>query len=511
MNPEHTSHEYTDTITDTTSSTPNENPTIDHVVGVRLPVEIGNFSLHLFTDEEEKEHLALVKGEVKGKGEVLTRIHSECLTGDLFGSMRCDCGPQLRQSMKMIEEEGQGLVIYLRQEGRGIGLAEKLKAYNLQDLGYDTVDANIRLGHKGEERDYQIAADILNQLGVISVRLLSNNPDKINSLRDYGIAIDSRIPLNPPVHHENVRYLKTKVDRMDHELDFNLLSPSTPEREEILRYVKKHLSGKKANEDKTNEGKTNEWKANEGMANKEMANEGMTTEAGKDEVFITLSYFQGLEGCVANPDPNSIGGVRDNLIFKGQLRQIHDAHVIDSSSFMALEPSIIKIFPEGFDSIPIIINSEGSMNTGFLDHLNSYVQSVSQDGQESGAENVPKVYVILPENSVIPDDPAMEGLVILPLVDSVGSLDLAGLKASLQKEGITSLVVEGPRDTISEIINRQEADLIISTVLPCFLGSTTECYGTGQSEGVKGDYCMDGFRYNKLGGELVYYGKPDWS
>jgi 3,4-dihydroxy 2-butanone 4-phosphate synthase/GTP cyclohydrolase II len=173
---------------------------------------------------DDKEHLALVMGDVRGKSGVLVRVHSECFTGDVLGSMRCDCGEQLHLAMELISEEGQGVLIYLRQEGRGIGLMDKLRAYNLQDEGYDTVDANLLLGHQADEREYTMAARILADLQIKSVRLLTNNPVKIKTLRNWGIRVRKRVLLPPTVNAENERYLTTKVKRMHHMLDLQTRS-----------------------------------------------------------------------------------------------------------------------------------------------------------------------------------------------------------------------------------------------------------------------------------------------
>jgi len=195
-------------------------PKITRVVSSRLPTDFGDFILTLYIlPGDEKEHLILSKGDLKGKKDVLVRVHSECFTGDVLSSRRCDCGEQLQNSMKRIQEEGQGAVIYLRQEGRGIGLSEKLKAYNLQDQGMDTVEANLALGHPADGRDYSIAADILRDMGIQSVKILTNNPAKMEDLKKLGIEVSERIPLTGQVHKENISYLKTKVDRMNHILD----------------------------------------------------------------------------------------------------------------------------------------------------------------------------------------------------------------------------------------------------------------------------------------------------
>lgn len=184
----------------------------------RIPTAYGEFQLCLYRNSiDDKEHLALLMGNVADQEGVLVRVHSECFTGDVLGSQRCDCGEQLERSMEIIGEQGSGVIVYMRQEGRGIGLSEKLKAYNLQDAGHDTVDANLILGHSADARDYSVAALILEELGVRSVRLLTNNPAKIEELQRLGIAVSGRIPLQPQIVNENNRfYLATKVKRMDH-------------------------------------------------------------------------------------------------------------------------------------------------------------------------------------------------------------------------------------------------------------------------------------------------------
>lgn len=196
--------------------------TVSKKVSARIPTESGEFQLCLYqNDVDDKEHLALVMGEVWDGEGVLVRVHSECFTGDVLGSMRCDCGPQLQRSMDMIAEAGRGVILYLRQEGRGIGLLNKLRAYNLQDQGYDTVEANLLLGHQADEREYTVAAEMLRDLGVQSIRLLTNNPEKINALATLGIPILGRVSLTPDVNPENARYLHTKIVRMNHLLNLN--------------------------------------------------------------------------------------------------------------------------------------------------------------------------------------------------------------------------------------------------------------------------------------------------
>ena len=202
---------------ETDSSLPHHSQmAVRRTVTARIPTADGAFCLHHFRSEwDDKNHLALVIGDAEGE-DLLVRIHSECFTGDVLGSQRCDCGEQLTRAMQAIAAEGRGALIYLRQEGRGIGLEEKLRAYNLQDEGYDTVDANLLLGHQADERDYTAAALILQELGVRSVRMLTNNPAKIEGLAGLGIEVRERIPLQMPSNPESHAYLETKVARMRH-------------------------------------------------------------------------------------------------------------------------------------------------------------------------------------------------------------------------------------------------------------------------------------------------------
>ena len=191
-----------------------------------IPTALGEFTLHLYENNlDDKEHLALVMGEVAGGSGVLVRVHSECFTGDVLASQRCDCGEQLNLSMKKIAAAGAGIVLYMRQEGRGIGLLDKLRAYALQDQGLDTVDANLALGHEPDERDYSVAARMLQDLGVRSVQLMTNNPDKIEALRALGVNVVQRIAVQAPANADNAAYLLTKASRMNHLLDLDGLLP----------------------------------------------------------------------------------------------------------------------------------------------------------------------------------------------------------------------------------------------------------------------------------------------
>lgn len=194
---------------------------VHRISTTKLPTEYGgDFTAIAYSNDVDSNiHIALVKGEIKHEDEVLVRVHSECLTGDVFGSRRCDCGAQLHRAMRLINEQGQGVILYMRQEGRGIGLVNKLKAYELQDKGLDTVEANLKLGFKADLRDYGIGAQMLVDLGIRKMRLMTNNPKKIVGLEGYGLKVVERVPVEIKPHEKNLIYLKTKKKKLGHILD----------------------------------------------------------------------------------------------------------------------------------------------------------------------------------------------------------------------------------------------------------------------------------------------------
>jgi len=206
------------------------------IVGVaELPTRFGDFRIVGFwNNRDAKEHIAIVRGDVIGAAEVPTRLHSECLTGDVIGSLRCDCRDQLIMALKKIGKEERGIVLYLRQEGRGIGLLNKIRAYSLQDQGLDTVEANLALGFRDDERDYAIAAHMLASLDVRSIRLMTNNPKKVGELVRYGVAVSGRIPHVIPPNPHNRFYLETKANRSGHFIDFSGKAHLTEQPDQVL-------------------------------------------------------------------------------------------------------------------------------------------------------------------------------------------------------------------------------------------------------------------------------------
>jgi 3,4-dihydroxy 2-butanone 4-phosphate synthase/GTP cyclohydrolase II len=215
-------------------------PLVERVAETRLPTAHGEFAAYGYRSRiDASEHLALVYGDISGDEPVLVRVHSECLTGDVFGSQRCDCGPQLDEALERVVTAGRGVVVYLRgHEGRGIGLVAKLEAYALQDAGRDTVDANLDLGLPADARHYGAASQVLRDLGITRVRLLTNNPDKSEALADFGVAVDARVPLTPRPNAHNLRYLRTKRDRMGHaipDLPAEIATTSTREDRGVAR------------------------------------------------------------------------------------------------------------------------------------------------------------------------------------------------------------------------------------------------------------------------------------
>lgn len=416
-----------------------------HEVATRLPTKDGKFRIHLFKDQVGREHIALIKGNVTNKENVLTRVHSECLTGDLFGSLRCDCGPQLHHSMRMINEEKEGILIYLRQEGRGIGLSEKLKTYNLQDAGMDTVDANIYLGHKAEERDYLVAAEVLKDLGVVSIRLVSNNPDKEKKLKELGIEISSRITLEPDVNIENLRYLKTKIDRMGHELGSTQLFPYQPEMDDVRRYIVKKRDDKV----------------------------GIP--------YISVFNISGLDGQLTyEPTLPGKGPVLYKVLRKKLMRE-HDALLVTHND--------LDLAIDARETGKKVLIYDPQLEIG-MDH-----PLIGEEGPESGILHGPVV-----ENEKIKEIEE-RSIPHFTILDNEGDLDIGAFLEAEEKMSISSLMVDGKDGISDKLMNSGLVNTVLNAMVPVISGGKGTKY---YSHGFK----LKDVENVRMGEEVIYYGTP---
>ena len=433
----------------------------------RIPTEWGEFQLFLYEDDREhKEHLALVQGEVAGARNVLVRVHSECFTGDVLGSLRCDCGEQFTLAMRMIAEAGAGVLLYLRQEGRGIGLVKKMEAYNLQDQGMDTVDANLALGHQADERDYDIAALILEDLGLCTIRLLTNNPHKIESLENLGIEITERLPLISRVTPENCEYLLTKARRMNH-----LLTPEQPgpafSNDQILLFKLR-----------------------------EIATQGDTCRREQQRPLVTLTYAQSLDGSIAARPGHPLGiSCAASQAFTHSLRAAHDAILVGIGTVLADNPRLnVRLVP-GRNPQPILLDSR----LRFPSYAN-----LLKDG------NLPWVITTPTAEASRQADLEKQGARVIRLPQgSCGGIDLTALLAKLGEMGINSLMVEGGAQVITSFITSQLVDQVIVTVAPVLVGGL-RVLDSSLSLPLRNFPRLTQVTFHQVGEDLVLWGIPDW-
>jgi 3,4-dihydroxy 2-butanone 4-phosphate synthase/GTP cyclohydrolase II len=411
---------------------------------------------------------------------VLVRVHSECFTGDVLGSRRCDCGPQLAAAMELIAREGRGVIIYMRQEGRGIGLLAKLRAYNLQDMGFDTVDANILLGHQADLRDYRVAASILSDLGIAAVRLMTNNPDKIAGLERCGVTVTERVPLQTAVHAENAHYLDTKARRMRHllELDGAAIESLAAAPPPAARAPRLEPSVGAADP--------------VGFV-RELAIE---PPARRDRPYVTLSYAQSLDGSIAarRGEPLAISGP-ESLRLTHQMRAHHDAILVGVGTVIADDPRLTVRHARGPDPQPVILDSR----------LRFPLWAKLLKGQR-------RPWIATTEASDPARQAALEAagarVIRLP-AGADGLVSLPALLAHLRRRHIRSLMVEGGATVISNFLAEHLADRLVLTIAPMLLGGLNAVANLGQLNG-RVFPRLSQPRYQTLGNDIVLFGEMQW-
>lgn len=466
--------------------------TVENMVTARLPTSSGEFRLSLFrNDQDDKEHLALVRGDLGDGRDVLVRIHSECFTGDVLGSARCDCGPQLQSALAKIDEEGRGVVLYLRQEGRGIGLLNKLKAYNLQDLGYDTVDANRLLGHAPDERDYGLAARMLEEMGIRSIRLLTNNPAKISGLVEHGIEVLGRVPTGAAVNAENAAYLRTKVERLRHRLDLEALLPPPEDGDVAASAPARSMGAEPAATagvvpTDSDISDVHDWLT------------GLDPDGpAETRPFVTLTYAQSIDGCIAAERDRPLAiSCPQSRAFTHELRAVHDAILVGIGTVLADDPRLTVRLVDARDPRPVVLDS----------HLRFPLDARLLSG--------PGPWIVTSEDADPGRQVALEaaGAEILRLpVDDDGHIRIDHLLPALAARGIRSLMVEGGASVISSFLAARRVDHLVLTVAPMLVGGVPAISRLG----VNGDRPalprLRAARYRRLGDDLILWGAPVWS
>lgn len=450
---------------------------VQRLTSTRIPTRDGEFTLALYENsQDDKDHLALIYGEVEENENVLVRVHSECFTGDVLGSLRCDCGEQLNASMRRVAESGCGVILYLRQEGRGIGLLSKLRAYDLQDEGFDTVEANRLLGHGADERDYTIAALMLQDLGVSSVRLLTNNPEKIESLEEHAIQVTERVPLEPHVNRHNADYLRTKVNRMRHLLNLGPVNGH--------EYGNVHSGS---------------------LQSLRHRSDRHFKETGRP--FVTLTYAQSLDGSIASASGESlsISGPK-SLAFTHRLRALHDAILVGIGTVRADDPRLTVRRVDGEHPRPVVLDSS---------------LRFPLDAQLLTCEGPSPLIVTSPEaDSERQEKLEAIGASILRLPCSQqGGVCLDALLTKLGEEGISSLMVEGGTQVLTSFLRHRRVDHIILTIAPMFVGGTPALQslmsGSGTDAGLEKRIehfpQLKNVQYRWMGEDLVFEGDPEWA
>ncbi len=450
-------------------------PTITCTAHARVPTPAGEFQLyHYVNDYDHKEHLAFVMGDVKAGENILVRVHSECFTGDVLGSLRCDCGEQLEKAMHMIGAAKRGAIIYLRQEGRGIGLSKKLQAYNLQDQGYDTVAANLMLGHQADERDYWCAAAILQDLEIRSIRLLTNNPAKIEHLRELDVCINARVPLEAQTTEHNKTYLATKVQRM------------------------RHLLTLPATNDHTDAPPIDQFPARLTEQLQDLRQRAHHHYTKTKQPFVTVSYAQSFDGCIAacSGQPLRLSSP-ESMRLTHALRASHDAILIGIGTVLADDPRLTVRLVEGHDPQPIVLDSQLRLpiNARLLDHPKPvYVATTATPDAQDRRHALEQ-----------------RGIKVLQLpMDASGRVDLPALLQRLGEMGIQSVMVEGGAQTITSFLTAPLAHYAVVTIAPVFVGGLHAIGQQVNNHAAPLLPQLENLSHTSVGKDLVVWAELSW-
>jgi 3,4-dihydroxy 2-butanone 4-phosphate synthase/GTP cyclohydrolase II len=413
-----------------------------------LPTRWGDFRISVFRFGTT-EVVALVRGEIGGADPVLVRLHSECLTGDVLGSLRCDCGEQLRTALAMIAAAERGVLLYLDHEGRGIGLFDKVRAYGLQDAGRDTVDANVELGLPVDDRDYSAAASALHELGVRSVRVITNNPAKILGLELAGVEVIERIPLETLPNDVNAPYLRTKASRMGHLLD------DMPDPRRV---------------------------------------DPAAIPAGRP--FVTVHYAQTLDGRIASRtgDARWVSGER-SLRLAHELRAAHDAVLVGIGTVLADDPKLTVRLVPGDSPVRVVVDSRLRIPLGAnvlaTDDARTIVATTPHASEEPAAAIRARGGDVLRVNG-----------------DRDGHVDLRDLLTRLRTEGIRSLLIEGGRGIITSALRERLVDRFTVCIAPKVLGEGIAAVGDLHIDRLRDAMTFERSGFIAYGGDVLFYGEP---
>ena len=446
----------------------------------RLPTASGEFTVTVYRDRGLKEHLAVRMGDLDGPPP-LVRIHSECLTGDVFGSTRCDCGEQLQAALHYISEEGRGLLLYLRQEGRGIGLNNKIRAYALQDQGMDTVEANLHLGFPADVRTYAHAAAMMNDQGVYSVRLATNNPEKVKALEAFGIRVVERVRHHIPPRPENYAYLQTKASKMGH-----LLSPlpaiATPAGEVLTNHAAGPIFFESAPEPDHG-----------GVVSRLRASLRQGEELPHPDAVpsVTLSYAQSLDGAIAAEagKPLQLSNPISQALTH-RLRSMHDAILVGINTLLSDDPRLTVRLVAGKNPQPVVLDSRlrSPLEARLL--RPPCVGPIIATTEEASAVREKQLRASGADVVRLPSQPN-------------GRVDLHMLLRHLYELGIRSLMVEGGAGVITDFVACQLVDRMIITIAPQFVDPLTAVKPSLPK--TPGSGRLTNVQYESFAGDLVLY------